>query len=267
MLRKCLDLNTRLSHWQRSMASRVIPHLAHDGASEFHKRILQSLLSPGLRVLDVGGGKHPAISLQAKRDLGLHIVGLDISDTELVQAPAGAYDHIVVGDVATVDIPGQYDLIFSRSVIEHVQDPASAIENLSRVLAPGGTMAHFMPCRNAPFAIINRFLGNQVARQVLFTLFPDKRHDSGFQAFYNHCTPTELAALIAGQGLEVVKVIPYYKSDYAAFFAPFYTIEMLRQALMCYLDWENYAETFSIVVRNPAAAAAGSVYSRRDAAA
>jgi 2-polyprenyl-6-hydroxyphenyl methylase/3-demethylubiquinone-9 3-methyltransferase len=207
-----------------------------------------------LRVLDVGGGKHPAISLQTKQDLGLHIVGLDISDVELLQAPAGAYDHIVVGDVATVNIPGQYDLIFSRSVIEHVQDPASAIENLSRVLAPGGTMAHFMPCRNAPFAIINRVLGNRVARQVLFTLFPDKRHDSGFQAFYNHCTPTELAALIGGRGLEVVKVIPYYKSDYASFFAPFYTLEMLRQALMCYLDWQNYAETFSIVVRNSRAA-------------
>ena len=246
----------RLSRWQRSMASRAIPHLARDGASEFRKGVLHSLLSPGLRVLDVGGGKHPAISPQTKRDLGLHIVGLDISDVELVQAPAGSYDHIVVGDVATVSIPGQYDLIFSRSVIEHVQDPASAIENLSRVLAPGGTMAHFMPCRNAPFAIINRLLGNQVARQVLFTLFPDKRHDSGFQAFYNHCTPSELAALIAGRGLDVVQVIPYYKSDYAAFFAPFYTVEMLRQAFMCYLSLEDYAETFSIVVRNSRAPAA-----------
>ena len=256
VLRQYLSWNSRLSRWQRCMASRVIPQLAHDGAREFRERVLQSLLSPGLRVLDVGGGKHPAISLQTKQELGLHIVGLDISDTELVQAPAGAYDHIVVGDVATVNIPGQYDLIFSRSVIEHVQDPASAIENLSRVLAPGGTMAHFMPCRNAPFAIINRALGNQVARQLLFALFPDKRNDSGFQAFYNYCTPSELADLIGGRGLEVVRVIPYYKSDYAAFFAPFYTVEMLRQALMCYFNLEDLSETFSIVARTPQSRAA-----------
>lgn len=249
LLRRYLDLNTRLSWWQRSMAARVIPHLADDGAREFRERVLWSLIKPGFRVLDVGGGKHPAISLGMKRDFGLHIVGLDVSDTELLQAPAGAYDQIVVGDVATVKIPGEYDLIFSRSVIEHVEDPASAIENLSRVLAPRGTMAHFMPCRNAPFAIINRILGNQLARRVLFTLFPDKRDDSGFQAFYNHCTPSELADLIGKRGLEVVKVIPYYKSDYAAFFAPFYTIEMVRQALMCYFDLENHAETFSIVAR------------------
>ncbi len=251
VLRQYLEWNTRLSRWQRSLAARVLPHLAKDGAYEFRERVLQSLLSPGLRILDVGGGKHPAISLQTKQDLGLHIVGLDISDEELVRAPAGAYDGIVVGDVATVNIPGEYDLIFSRSVIEHVKDPGSAIANLASVLAPGGKMAHFMPCRNAPFAMINRLLGNRVARQLLFTVFPDKRKDSGFQAFYHHCTPSELADIINGRGLEIVKVIPYYKSDYAAFFAPFYTVEMLRQALMCYLELENLAETFSIVAHAP----------------
>ncbi len=251
VLRQYLDLNTRLSWWQRSLVARVIPHLADDGAREFRERLLWSLIKPGFRILDVGGGKHPAIPPDMKRDLGLHVVGLDISDTELLQAPAGAYDQIVVGDVATVEIPGEYDLIFSRSVIEHVQEPAKAIDNLSRVLRPGGTMAHFMPCRNAPFAIINRLLGNQLARQVLFALFPDKRNDSGFQAFYNHCTPSDLAHLMGRHGLEVVKVIPYYKSDYAAFFAPFYTIEMFRQAVMCYFEVQNYAETFSIVARTP----------------
>lgn len=253
VLRQYLDWNSRISRWQRSMAARVIPHLANDGARVFHERVLQSLLSPGLRVLDVGGGKHPGISLQTKQELGLHIVGLDISDTELVQAPAEAYNDIVVGDVATVNIPGQYDLIFSRSVMEHVQDPASAIKNLSRVLAPGGTMAHFMPCRNAPFAVINRCLGNQAARRLLFTVYPHKRKDSGFQAFYDRCTPSELSRVVHDSNLEVVNVIPYYRSDYASFFAPFYAIELLRQGLMCYLNWEDYAETFAIIVRNPRA--------------
>lgn len=249
MVRRYLELNTQLSRWQRSMAARVIPHLGDDGAREFRDRVLWSVIKPGFRVLDVGGGKHPAIPVEMKRDLGLHVVGLDISDTELLQAPAGAYDAIVVGDVASVNIPGEYDLIFSRSVIEHVQDPASAIENLSRALVPGGTMAHFLPCRNAPFAIINRVLGNRAARRLLFTLFPDKRDDCGFQAYYHHCTPSELSDLITGRGLQIVKIIPYYKSDYAAFFAPFYTLEMLRQAVMCYFDLEDLSETFSIVAR------------------
>jgi hypothetical protein len=52
-------------------------------------------------------------------------------------------------------------------------------------------------------------------------------------------------------GLEVVSIIPYYNSGYTSFFAPLYTIEMLRQALMCSLRQENLAEAFSIVARAP----------------
>ena len=141
--------------------ARLVPGCAADGPRDFREQVLPSLLKSGLRVLDVGGGKHPAISLQTKRELGLHIVGLDVSQTELAQAPAGAYDAIVVGDAAAVEIPGQYDLVFSRSVFEHVENPRDAFANLARVLAPGGMMTHVVPCRNAPFAIANRWLGNQ----------------------------------------------------------------------------------------------------------
>ena len=39
----------------------------------------------GIRILDVGGGKYPAISPATKRELNLHVVGLDISAEELAQ--------------------------------------------------------------------------------------------------------------------------------------------------------------------------------------
>jgi 2-polyprenyl-6-hydroxyphenyl methylase/3-demethylubiquinone-9 3-methyltransferase len=254
-LRRCIEWNARVSRWERSLVARLVPDCAYDGAREFQARVLPSLLKPGLRVLDVGGGKHPAISLETKRELGLHVVGLDISEDELLHAPPGAYDRIVVGDVAAVKIPGEYDLIFSRAVLEHVADPTAALANLAGVLAAGGTMAHFMPCRNAPFAVLNRWLGNQAARRVLFTVFPEKRKNSGFRAYYRDCTPARLSQIVRGCGLEVVKILPYYKSEYTAFFAPLYTVEMLRQATMCSLRLENCAESFSIVARAPAAQA------------
>jgi SAM-dependent methyltransferase len=251
-VRRFIEFNRRLSRWERSLMARMVPGCAPDGQLDFRDRVLPSLLQRGARVLDVGGGKFPGISLQTKRDLDLYIVGLDLSETELTNAPLGAYDEIVVGDVATVSIPGSYDLIFSRAVLEHVGNPAGAVANLAAVLRPGGIMAHVVPCRNAPFAMLNRLLGNRLARGVLFSVFPEKRKNSGFPALYRDCTPGALVRACRASGLEVVRVLPYYNSDYTSFFAPFYTIEMARQALMCSLRLESLAEVFAILARNPA---------------
>jgi 2-polyprenyl-6-hydroxyphenyl methylase/3-demethylubiquinone-9 3-methyltransferase len=158
----------------------------------------------------------------------------------------------VVGDVAALSIPGEYDLVFSRAVLEHVADPAAAIANLAGVLVPGGIMAHVMPCRNAPFAIVNRLLGNRAARRLLFAIFPEKQENSGFLAHYRNCTPSRLSRTCRESGLEILNLTPYYNSGYTSFFAPLYTVEMLRQALMCSLRLEDFAEGFSIVARRPA---------------
>jgi 2-polyprenyl-3-methyl-5-hydroxy-6-metoxy-1,4-benzoquinol methylase len=250
-VRRFIEWNRRVSRWERSLVARVVPQCAADGTVDFRDRILPDLLKPGMRILDVGGGKEPAISLSLKQRLGLHIVGLDISEAELAQAPIGSYDAVLVGDVATVSIPGTYDLIFSRAVLEHVADPRAAIRNLARSLAPGGTMAHYMPCRNAPFAVLNRWLGNQSARRLLFAIFPEKANGSGFRAYYRDCTPTRLARIGQEQGLNVGQITPYYNSDYTSFFAPVYTIETLRQALMGSLRLGDFAESFSIVLHAP----------------
>jgi 2-polyprenyl-6-hydroxyphenyl methylase/3-demethylubiquinone-9 3-methyltransferase len=231
--------------------ARLVPGCAADGPREFQQQVLPSLLRRGLRILDVGGGKRPAISLQTKQDLGLHVVGLDVSETELAQAPAGAYDAVVVGDAAAVEIPGRYDLVFSRSVFEHVEEPRAAFANLAGVLAPGGMMAHVVPCRNAPFAIANRWLGNRAARRLLFAIYPEKEENSGFQAHYRDCTPSHFQRMCRENGLEVVRITPYYNSGYTSFFAPLYTLELLRQALMCSLRQEDLAEAFSVLARAP----------------
>ena len=136
-----------------------------------------------MRVLDVGGGKRPAISPKLKKDLELYVVGLDVSEQELGLAPDGAYEQIIVGDVADVHIHEAFDLIVSCAVMEHVQNPAKAVVNLAGALLPGGQMAHFIPCTFAPFAMFNRLIGNQLARRLLFRLHPDTEDAQGFKAY------------------------------------------------------------------------------------
>ncbi len=223
------------------------------GQDHFRQEILPNVLSPGMRVLDVGGGKHPAIDPVTKKHLDLEVVGLDVSSTELAQAPVGAYDDVIVGDVASVELPARaFDLVLSVTVLEHVRDVPSAVQCMSQAVAPGGVMAHLLPCANAGFAMVNRALGNRMGRRVLFSVFPELRHDCGFPAYYHRCTPRELGKLCHEAGTSEVTIIPYFASEYASFFLPAYLLEVSRQLLLRRLGLTQYAEMFTIIARKPA---------------
>lgn len=248
-LKTFVAANRGVSRWQKSLAFRWFGR--RNGGGDFRKNILPSLLKDNLRVLDVGGGKHPAISVELKEKLGLEIVGLDIEAAELQAAPAGAYDEMVVGDVASTPIPGTFDLIFSKAVLEHTQENHRVLANLASALKAGGKMAHFIPCRNALFARLNLLLGNERARKILFALQPGKTTTSGFKAYYDHCTPTRMSRLCTDNGLQIDQLNAYFSSDYCSFFAPLYSLDMLRQLTTQMLRQRDLAESFVIVASKP----------------
>jgi 2-polyprenyl-3-methyl-5-hydroxy-6-metoxy-1,4-benzoquinol methylase len=219
--------------------------------ADFPARVIPSLLRKGLRVLDVGGGRTPCIPPRLAAAYGLHVTGLDLAEDELLKAEPGSYADRIIGDVATVPIPGSFDLILSRTVLEHVKDNRSAIRNLAASLADGGVMAHLVPCRYAPYAIVNRLLGNRLARRLLWTIYPTHAGVSGFQAYYDRCLPTQMAALCLANGLEVAELTPHFVSDYCRFFAPAHILDLCRQRLMQKTGIANLAETFIIVARKP----------------
>jgi SAM-dependent methyltransferase len=247
--RQLVDLNLRISRWESRLLARIAPRVR--GEFDFAQRVVPSLLKPGLRVLDVGGGRSPTIAPAAVRQLGLHVVGLDISAAELTLAPEGAYAETIVGDVAETPIPGQFDLVLSDNVLEHVRDNRRTIANLAACMAPGAVMAHFVPCRNAPFAVLNRWLGNRLAKNILLGIYPERRGVAGFPAYYDHCVPSRLAKLCRQCGLDVVEVTPFFVSDYFEFFAPAHTLELCRQSVLRLLGARDFAETFVLVARKP----------------
>jgi 2-polyprenyl-6-hydroxyphenyl methylase/3-demethylubiquinone-9 3-methyltransferase len=221
------------------------------GMNEFRRRVVPGLLRPGLRVLDVGGGRAPVIPSETVERLDLKVIGLDVSEAELLAAPRGSYAELVVGDMTDARIPGTFDLILSQAVLEHVHDTRRAIANLAGVLSKGGTMAHFVPCRNAPFAVLNRLLGNSLARRILFGIYPERERSSGFPAYYDRCVPSELGQICKASGLEIVSLEPYFVSDYWQFFAPAHALDLSRQVIMHWLRASDLAETMVVVARKP----------------
>jgi len=109
-----------------------------------HKSILGEFgheLGGNSRILDFGCGSGEMV--QEYRNAGFQAFGTDIVldvETELLRRiQAGSY-RIPFDD-------GTFDFVFSNSVLEHVQDLSGALNEIRRVLRPGGVSLHVLPSK------------------------------------------------------------------------------------------------------------------------
>lgn len=91
-------------------------------------------LRPQDTLLDAGCGRTAPV-LRKYRHSARRLIGIDL--VEFTEPIDGVELH--QGDVARTGLPdGSVDLIYSRAVMEHVDDPDAVFAEASRVLAPGG---------------------------------------------------------------------------------------------------------------------------------
>src|ERR1035438_8918776 len=104
--------------------------------------LIRKYLVPGQRVLDAGCGRY----LKFCKELsGIALmVGIDLEpvvETDNRRAPFG-----VRGDIGKLPFPsGHFDMVISRSVVEHLEDPPQVFREFSRVLRPGGKVVIITP--------------------------------------------------------------------------------------------------------------------------
>ncbi|SEQ94843.1 class I SAM-dependent methyltransferase [Natrinema salaciae] len=112
-------------------------------------------LTPGMRVLDVGCGEGRHVHAAALENVA-EVVGLDLERSNLTAARED-YETYIAGET---DVPvtflsgdalrlpfadGAFDVVCCTEVLEHLPDYESAIDELRRVCAPGGTLAVSVP--------------------------------------------------------------------------------------------------------------------------
>jgi len=222
-----------------------------DGSKDFKQRIVPSHLRPGLVIYDIGGGGRPCVDMETKRRLGLTLIGLDIDEEEFTKALPGLYDHTIVADVTSYQQREVADLVVCKSTLEHVSDTGAALAAMARLLRPGGTLLVFAPSRNALYARLNVLLPEHLKRRLLSAFMPGQADHLGFPAKYDHCTPRHFCRSIAGQGLEIKELRPYYISSYFSILFPVYVV--WRAWILAYraVAREQAAETFALVARKP----------------
>lgn len=102
------------------------------------------------RMLDVGCGTgfyYPLLSRHAKR-----LVGIDVSD-EMLQIAKATIEacglencEVHHGSAADIEFPdGHFDAVHSWDVLHHVESPHRVLEEIMRVLKPGGLYVGFEP--------------------------------------------------------------------------------------------------------------------------
>ncbi len=94
----------------------------------------------GMRVLDAGCGHGHHIRMVASR--AREVVGVDLNTAEIARQETQDLPNVrvVEGDLASVDFPELFDVVYCLGVIHHTDDPDISFANLKRLTRPGGRL-------------------------------------------------------------------------------------------------------------------------------
>ena len=105
-------------------------------------------LRPGMSLLDVGCGPGTVTQGLAKVVAPARVVGCDL-ETGMIERARALADEAGAGNLSfrtgdILDLPfedGQFDIVFSAAVTEHLTNPIDAVKELARVVSSGGLVA------------------------------------------------------------------------------------------------------------------------------
>jgi ubiquinone/menaquinone biosynthesis C-methylase UbiE len=141
--------------WWRPLGGRLLMGAMGPGTRDEHRIALDMLdVAPGERVLDVacGPGNFTRDFASAAGE-GL-VVGIDASQTMLARAIANntsVNTAYVRGDACALPFrDGSFDAICCFAALYLIERPMQALEEIVRVLAPGGRVALLSSCNRGP---------------------------------------------------------------------------------------------------------------------
>ena len=214
--------------------------------AELYRRV-QPLLVPDVAILDVGAGRYPTLAT-ADRPTGCRYVGLDIERTELDAAAPGAYDEGVVADITEpLNRDGEFDVILSWQVLEHVSPLAAAFENLRAALRPGGTLLAQLTGSNAGFALLGRLMPHAL-RVRIATRWLGHKEEEKFPTRYDRSTDRSLHQML-GSWSEV-EIVPFYRgAPYFGFWRPLQRAYIAYESAIERRERANLATHYLVIAK------------------
>jgi SAM-dependent methyltransferase len=206
-----------------------------------------------VRMLEIGGGRGPLLRPSEAATAGIAVTVNDIDARELAMGPAeftkAQFD--IAGEVDPA-WRGQFDLIVSQMVMEHVRDARRAWTNMANLLAPGGVALAFNPTLYAPPFVVNRIFPDALTARVLRLFFPT-RHDGDYPKFparYDLCfsDSKKLDPILKSCGFSETLIAPFWGHGYFRHIPGLREVDAAIQRLAEARDWRwlsTYAFTLA----------------------
>lgn len=210
-----------------------------DSPRTTYRHLVHGFAANSRSVLDIGCG-YTAPDLQAISRPGLRCVGLDLVP---LRESAESQIELIQADCCRMPFrDGEFDLVISRSVFEHLQNPTRAFSEISRVLSPGGRCTFLTPNRWDYVSLAATVIPNRWHPRLVRCL-TGRNEDDTFPTFYRANSTSCLRNLaakscLAIERLQLVRQHPHYLQSNIVSYSVGVAYEMsLQRAIQQLRPW------------------------------
>lgn len=211
-----------------------------------YHELIREHVAPGNRLLDAGCGRYLEFSKEFSHDV--QVVGIDLGpalDTCNRCSPYG-----VCGDLEQLPFPpNSFDLVISRSVVEHLANPRQVFREFHRVLKPGGKVILSTPNKYDYVSILASLTPYRLHR-VMVSKILGVSEDDVFPTLYRANTLSSLSKQLTTAGfikkrLQAINHYPVYLMFSPALFrlgvfyervTSFHSLRFLRGTILCVFE-------------------------------
>jgi SAM-dependent methyltransferase len=137
----------------------------HDG---FYRDLIKANLRSGERVMDAGCGRYLKFCKEFSDTAEMFGVDLECA----FEANNQSSPFAVRGDLGRIPFPSDFfDMVISRSVVEHLEDPPQVFREFHRVLRPGGRAVILTPNKYDYVSLIAAITPYEFHRTLVSRIF------------------------------------------------------------------------------------------------
>jgi SAM-dependent methyltransferase len=196
------------------------------------EREVNARLSREAVLLDAGCGCTVPV-LRGYAGRARRLIGVEL--VEFTDVPDGIETYRA--DLAQIPLPGAcVDVVMSRSVFEHLDDPAAVYRELARIVKPGGHVVFLTANMWHYSTLVARLVPNRYHPEIVAKVEGREQEDV-FPVRYRTNTRRDVARLAAGAGFEIAayRYLGQYP-NYVMFNAAFFLAGMAYEKLLARVE-------------------------------
>jgi SAM-dependent methyltransferase len=182
-----------------------------------YRELIHKYVASGDRLMDAGCGRYLEFSKELSSTV--HVIGIDLEETLDTHNERSPY--AVRGDLGYLPFPsGYFDLVISRSVVEHLQNPPHVFREFHRILKPGGKVILSTPNKYDYVSLIAAMTPYRWHRAVVSKILQVPEDDI-FPTFYRANTLSRLGNELRSAGLIEKELLAINHYPAYLMFSPF----------------------------------------------